>query len=160
MTKEATEKKEEGIVKVPQTQIDNLLKRLDSLEKDKDMLLQVADKRQLGIYYSRHQGKIPGRVFLRVYDGKVILGWRSTKDVVQPDPILPGRWIEDQRTELLFEDGTTSGEIPLVQFTRNYKQVVAEVKQKITNEETGALALKVVRLDNGKEYTIDVTFVN
>jgi len=176
MTKETQKKEEEkevGMVKIPQSQLDNLVKRLDALEVDKDMLLQVADKRALGIYYGRHQAKIPGRIFLRTMMElqdpknpksplveKVILGWRSTKDVVQPDPTLPGRWTEDQRTELLYEDGTTSGEIPLVQFTRNYKQVVAEVKGKITNEETGALALRVVRLDNGKEYVIDITFVN
>ena len=57
------------------------------------------------------------------------------------------------------EDGT-SEEMTQRKFNRDYKQVEAEVRSKITDEATGGLALKVVRLDNGKEYTIAVNFVN
>jgi hypothetical protein len=152
------------VVQVSQTQLDNLLKRIDALEKDKDMLLQIADKKQLGIYYQRHAGKIPTRVMLRTFgrENKVVLGWRSTKDIMESETGPGGtvRWTEDQRCELLFEDGTSSGEISQKKFTRDYKQVPAEVIGKITDEETGNLALKVRRLDNGKEYTIGVQFVN
>lgn len=169
MIKEKQIKTEEpkGMVEIPQSQLDTLIKRLDSLEKDKDMLLQIADKKQLGIYYQRHQGKIPTRVMLRTMmtgdplTEKVIIGWRSTKDIPpQIDPAT-GKWTaEDQRCELLFEDGTSSGEIYQAQFARHYKQVEAEVKSKIQDEVTGNLALKVMRLDNMKEYVIGVAFVN
>ena len=165
--------KKEGMIEVERSQFENILKRMETLEKDKEMFLSIADKKQLSIYYQRHKDKIPSRVMLRtimtkqnpnVKDSplmeKVILGWRTTKDIVQPDPTLPGRWIEDQRVELLLEDGTSSGEMYLAQFSRNYKQVEAEVRSKITDEVSGNVALKVVRLDNGREYTIGVAFVN
>jgi hypothetical protein len=60
----------------------------------------------------------------------------------------------------MFEDGTASDEIYQVDFETKHIPIPAEVKQKITNEETGGLALKVMRLDNGQEYTIDIRFVN
>ena len=165
--KKSTKTKEEksaGMVQIPQTQLDSLIKRMDALEKDKDMLLQIADKRQLGVYYQRHREKIPTRVMLRTYgpENKVVLGWRSTKDIMESETGPGGmvRWTEDQRCELLFEDGTSSGEISQRKFTRDYKQVPAEVVQKIVDEETGNLALKVRRMDNGKEFVIGVQFVN
>ena len=153
-----------GMISIPQAQLDNLIKRMDALEKDKEMLLQIADKRQLGIYYQRHREKIPTRVMLRTFgpENKVVLGWRSTKDTVESEPMPGGmlRWSEDQQCELLFEDGTSSGTISQRKFSRDYKQVAAEVIQKITDEETGTLALVVRRLDNGKEYKIGVQYIN
>jgi hypothetical protein len=159
-----------GLVQVPEKQLAEIMATMESLRKDRDMLMQIADKRGLANYYARHRDKVPARVFLRTYpvagkDGKiedkVILGWRSTKDVPpQLDPAT-GRWApEDQRCELLFEDGTSSGEIYQATFSRNYHQVEAEVKSRVVDEVTGNVALKVVRLDNGKSYTIGVAYVN
>src|SRR4030042_3263444 len=69
--------------------IENLLKRIKALETDRDMLLQVADKKQLAVFYQRHAGKVPSRVMLRVMQGtsktereKVVVGWRTLKDEV------------------------------------------------------------------------------
>ncbi len=142
-----------------------LLKKIEILEKDRDILLQVADKKQLGLYYARHRDKIPSRVMIRTMQGtdktsetKVILGWRTTLDEVFQDPATM-RWQEKQMVELLYEDGTAE-EMFLRDFNRRYKQVEAEVKQKIVDEATGNTAVKVMRLDNGKEYTLSVVFIN
>lgn len=151
-------KQEEGMVKVTTSDLENLQKRLTALESDKEMLLQIADKKQLGIYYERHRGKLPSRVNLRTMNDKVILGWRTTQDEVYQDPVTM-RWTEKQKVEVLYEDGTAE-EFYLMDYVRRYKQVEAEVKSKIVDEVTGNVALKVVRLDNGKEYTIGVTFIN
>ena len=163
-TKKEEEKKEE-MVTIPKKELDNILGRIAKVEQDRDVLLQVADKRALGIYYQRHAGKIPTRVMLRVIQGtpktkepKVILGWRKLIDEVYQDPATL-RWVERQTIELLYEDGT-SEEMFYREFNRLYRQVPAEVKQKITNEETGELALRVVRLDTGQEYTIGINFIN
>jgi len=157
-------------ITIPKSQLEEMMKRLQAIEKDRDMLLQVADKRQLGIYYQRNRGKIPSHVNLRTMmvvgeDGKkvekVIVGWVSTKD--EPPQLDPatGRWIpEVQKCKLMYEDGTISDEMHQVHFTRNYKQVEAEVKSKVTDEVTGDVALKVIRLDNQKEYDIGINFVN
>jgi uncharacterized protein YktA (UPF0223 family) len=153
------------------TELIDLINKVKQLEIDKDMLLQVADKKQLGLYYQRNKGKIPSRVMLRTMITKldpkdltsdlvekVIVGWRTTQDEVFVDP-LTMRWQERQKVELLYDDGT-SEEFQLMDYTRKYKQVEAEVKSKITDEETGNLAFKVMRLDTGKEYTIGATFIN
>ena len=154
------EKKEEKMVSIPEKSLKQLMDEINVLKKDRDMLLEVADKKQLATYYQRNREKIPTKVKLRTYNGKVVLGWRSTKDIVQPHPAMPGRWVEDQRCELLFEDGTSSGEIYQTEFIRNYQQVDAEVIQKVVDEKTGNVALKVRRIDNGKEYTIGIQFIN
>src|SRR4030042_4168420 len=140
------------MVPIEKGQLENILKRIEGLERDKDMLLKVADKRQLGIYYSRHQGKIPSNVMLRTYNGKVVLGWRSIKNIPPQRNPETGLWrAEVQTTQLMFEDGTDSGEIYQVDFETKYLPVPAVVKQRMVNEETGAVALKVERLDNAKE---------
>lgn len=166
--KDPEEPKGEGLVAIPQKQLDELMQGLADLRKDRDMLLQVADKKQLATYYQRHQEKIPSKVMLRTFvdpnDGKtkVVLGWRSVKDIMESESMPGGatRWTEDQRCELLFEDGKSSGEIMQRKFNRDYKQVEAEVRSRVVDEVTGNVALKVVRLDTGKEYTIGVTFIN
>lgn len=155
----------QGVTAISEETAKELLKKIEMLEKDRDMLLQVADKRQLGLYYSRHQAKIPARVMIRTMQGtdktteqKVILGWRTTQDEVYQDPATM-RWVEKQMVELLYEDGKAE-EMFLRDFNRRYKQVEAEVKKKIVDEATGNVALTVMRLDNGKEYTLSVVFVN
>ena len=164
-------KKDEGVVAVPKDTITRMMDEIAILKKDRDILLQVADKKSMSLYYQRNQGKIPTKVMVRtmmVLDPtdtekkrmteKVIVGWRTTKDEVYQDPGTM-RWIENQRVELLFEDGT-SKEMYLRDFNRLYKQVEAEVKQKIVDETTGNVVLKVERLDNGKEYSLGVAFIN
>jgi len=159
---------------VSKTELVELIAQVRQLRADNEMLLQVADKKQLGQWYQRNAGKIPTQVKLRtmmvkkdskdpnsLLVEKVVVGWQSTMDVPpQIDPAT-GRWTNEiQKCKLIFEDGEVSEEMFQVQFTRNYKQVTAEVKQKITDEETGNLAFKVVRLDNGREYTIGDRFIN
>lgn len=148
-----------------------MMEEIATLEKNNEMLIQVADKRAMSIYFQRNQEKIPSKVMIRTMMTldktdpekkrmveKVIIGWRTTKDEVFQEPSTM-RWIENQRVELLYEDGT-SEEMYLRDFNRLYKQVESEVKQKIVDEATGNVALKVSRLDNGREYSIGVTFIN
>ena len=161
------DKPKEDMVSVPKSQLEEMMERIKAVEKDRDLLLQVADKKQLGVYYSRNRDKLPSRVMLRVMDfmdkdgrksDKVILGWRTTQDEVYQDPATM-RWVEKQKVELLYEDGTAE-ELWLMDYVRKYKQVEAEIKSKTTDEVTGNVALKVVRIDNQKEYTIGVNFIN
>lgn len=146
------------MVSIPESELADIRTALSELRKDRDMLLQVADKKQMSIYYQRNKGKIPTKVMLREINGKVILGWRTTQDEVYQEPGTM-RWTEKQRVEVLFEDGTAE-EFWLMDYIRKYKQTEAEVVSRIADETTGNVALKVVRLDNGKEYTIGINFVN
>ena len=90
-------------------------------------------------------------------DGKVIVGWRTTKDEVYQDSASK-KWIENQLVELLFEDDTVK-EMHQTDFNRVYESVTCKKMGEITDNH-GNLALKLVRLDNNKEYTVGVQFVN
>jgi hypothetical protein len=145
-------------VSISPEQLQEVLDRLRAVESDRDMLLQVADKKQLSIFYQRNRGKIPSKVMLRTMDDKVIISWRTVTDDVYQEPGTM-RWVEKQIIELTFEDKSKK-EINLKDYVRLYKQVEATIKAKTANEETGDLVLKVVRTDNLKEYDIDVRFIN
>ena len=161
------EKKEEKIGEQKNEQneiIKTLLDKVKELEKDRDMLLQVADKKQMSIYYQRNKGKIPSRVMLRTIvnasrgEEKVIIGWKTIEDEVYVDPNTM-RWTEKQKVALIYEDGT-SEDYHLMDYVRKYRQVEAEVRSRMVDEVTGNVTLKVVRLDNGKEYTIGENYIN
>jgi len=158
------EQKEPILIKEvePQGQeMQELKKRIDELQKSNDslneLLLQVADKKQLAIYYQRHQQKVPPIVKLRVLDGKVIIGWRTVKDDVYQDPVTM-RWTEKQIVEVLFEDGT-SKQLALMDYVRLYKHIEAKVMSTLTDTADNKIAFKV-QADNGKEYVIGAEFVN
>lgn len=156
-TKNEENKKEEGVV-VSKEAFERLQKELEQLRKDRDILMAAADKKALANYYMRHQADIPKIVKLRMIDGKLILGWRTVKDEVYKDPITQ-RWREEQIVEVLFEDGTKK-QYPLVEFNRLYTHIEAKRIGVIQNEQTGDLAFRVVRLDNGQELTIGAKYVN
>lgn len=165
-----TEETKEKQVTITEKDYKSLLDTIKGLKDSQDMLLQVADKRQLAIYYQRHQKELPKIVKLRTMvvkeqvEGiekiteKVIVGWQTTQDEVFQDPVTM-RWTERQKVKMLFEDGT-SQEYWLMDYVRLYKHVEAKIVSKTTDEVTGDITLKVQRLDNGKEYQIGILFIN
>jgi len=163
--KKPTVEKELGAGAASKPQLADVLKLVESMKKDmdamrgeRDMLISVADKKQMALWYSRHQTAIPKEVRLRKIAGKIILGWRTTRDEVYQDPVTQ-RWVEAQELEVIFDDGTT-GKYNLRDFNRLYTQEKAKIAQKMVDEATGDVALKVISLESGKEYNIDVRFVN
>jgi hypothetical protein len=145
----------------PMQEIVELRKQINELQKNNeslsDLLLQVADKKQLAIYYQKHQQKIPPVVKLRVIDGKVIIGWRTLKDEVYQDPVSM-RWYEKQIIEVVFEDGTTK-QYALMDYVRLYQHIEAKVVSTLTNSEDGKISFKV-QTDDGREYVIGAEFIN
>ena len=157
------EKKEE--ITISKESLESFKKELDALKKNNELLMQVADKKSLARYYSRHKEELPSVVKLNLWSGedkdgkrytKVIMGWRLIEDIVEEDPVSR-KWRETQTMELLLEDKTTV-KVPYATFTRRFTQTPAKVIGNI--EEDGKVALKVVREDNGKEYLIGVAYVN
>jgi hypothetical protein len=157
-TKKTDATPEEGVVKIDKAQLDQLLKGMSELKEQNQMLIAIADKRQLGSYMARNRKKLPSTVHLREIDGKVVVGWRSVSDYVGKNP-LTGVWQENQQTELVFEDGSK-----LQMFVKEFEQkkilIPCKCTGKIVDETSDNIAYKLTRNDNGKEYTIDVKFVN
>jgi len=160
------EKKEEtpvtSIPTIPSTEesLAELKKEIEFLKEQNqslnELLLQVADKKQLAIYYQRHQQKVPPVVKLRTIDGKVIIGWRTIKDEVYQDPVTM-RWTEKQIIEVIFEDGKTQ-QLALMDYVRLYRHIEAKVISTLTDID-GKIAFKV-QTNDGREYVIGAEFVN
>lgn len=159
MTDEIKEEKVEK-KEVSSELIQSLVDEVKILKQQNEMLIQVADKKALGTYYSRHQKDLPKIVRLNLIDGKVITSWAMLQNEVYKEAVGNAViWREKQNVKLNLEDDSNV-ELSYMDFVRKYTQVEAKIISKTTNELTGELKLKVGRLDNGKEYEIDVRFVN
>jgi len=160
-------KKDEEKVEVPKSLLETIQQELSNLKKDNEMLLQIADKKSLGNYYSRHQQKLPARVKYRTIaimgEGgekidKIVVGWKTIRDEVYKDP-LTLRWREDQAVKIIFEDGTDV-DMPLVEWIRRYESKLGTVVSKITDEITGELSVKIKKDDDGKEISLGAQYLN
>ena len=146
-------------IEVSRDLLETLKKDIEGLKEDKNMLLQIADKKALANFYARHQSRLPKEVKLRTIGGKVILGWRTVRDDDNENSINPRNIINRvQEIELVFEDGSKQKYF-YGDYCKKYSTVKARVVSS-TTDQNGNIALKVVRLDNGKEYEIDIKYVN
>lgn len=127
---------------------------LDGILDDLKRLKSVADVGRLGQYDDKNKAELKRVVLLSTWDGKVIVGWKMTKDDVQK---VNGIWREFQLIQIKLEDDTTV-DLPYLQFSQEVVKVDAEIISR--TKEGGHETLKVLRKDNGKEIVIDVTFVN
>lgn len=152
------DKKKKSMVSIPETSLKKLLEDVETLKKNNELLLSIADKKRLGLYMQRHKEKTPNIVRLRMMNGKIVVGWKLIKDVVQQ--LGPGRWLEDQKIKVLYHGVKEPEEMRMVVFERDHVKVECERIGVVTNESTGRVAFKLRRRDNQKEYTIGVQFVN
>lgn len=145
-------------IEVPKSDWDNLMKTVNELKSQNEMLIAVADKRQIGSYMAKGQKKGVSIIHLREFEDKIVLGWRTVKDYVGKNP-LTGVWTEDQETELVFEDGTTKV-VFMKEFEMKKKFIKCKAVGKQVDETNGEIAYKLIREDTGKEYLVASTFVN
>jgi len=131
--------------------------QLEQLQRDRDMLFSIADKKRLSTYMNQHREHTPNEVRIREFEGKIVVGWKGTVDKVER--VRPLRWLEDQRTMLMFEDKTTK-EVLQVDFELQHVKIKCKRIGIVTDERTGEVAFKLVRLDNGQSYTIGSAYVN
>lgn len=136
---------------------------LTKAHKEREMLLEVADKKRLSKFKMRNRGEIAPRVTVRAWetDGeeKVIVGWRSTKNLVRKNP-KSQEWEEDQRTVLMFQDGTESEEMPIALFELQHQRIPCERLGVITQDGSDEKAYRLQRLDTGEELVVKDTFLN
>lgn len=158
----------DGKVLVDMEYIKKLGETVENLKKTNDMLLQVADKKAMAKFNAINQIDLPLKVCIREMNvvekegeepvKKIVIGWRSSKDVVEYDKATK-RGFEDQRTLVLFEDGTKK-EYQQNHFELNHTRVTCTKAGQVTDDKTGNIAYKLIREDTGKEYIIGVQYVN
>lgn len=155
--KEPTKPEPSEKVEVSKSLLQDIQTEMTKLKKTNEMLLQIADKKQLARYYQRNQQDLPKMVKLRMLRGKVILGWWTVEDLGSFKDAR-GIWTEKQSIGLILEDGSKVEKIDYRKYVRSYELVDAKVLS--TKDEDGKITLKVQRTDNNKQYEIGVEFVN
>ena len=147
--------------KAPEQSIDmefvkELKNQLDKMKEQNEVLMAVADKKSLTNYYQKTRKGMPTVIRLRTFEGLAVTSWKTIKDEVFQDPITRA-WRENQVVEIELEDGTKK-ELPLIEFVRKYQYVDTKKVGEVTDEDN--VFVKLLRLDNGKELTINILYVN
>ena len=144
--------------------VDALVKKDEATQKELGMLRAVADKGRVFNYENKGAAKKQMFVNLSVYDGKVIVGWRTLKDVLVKNPTT-GRTVgEEQEYEILLlnDDGTiekaTINSYARFSEVRYSERIEARVTGK-REDENGNFTFSV-ELPNGRTVDLDARFLN
>lgn len=148
-------------VEINKSDLDLVFKKLEDQGKTIELLVKAADKGR----FNKAVGEGKSNVLIRTArvskfkdNGQLILGWKLTSNVSE---IVNGRWVEDQKTMLIFED-TTTKEIPLLDFYRKIEPVEGEIvsrTQKMDNNGESEEILTISFAD-GKKVELSSRFVN
>jgi len=162
----------EGKVAVKKDFLKRLQETMARQEKQIGMLTEIADKKNLAKWKVKNKEKLPTEVRIRcmnVYEKdektgeenpvkKAIVGWRTTRNEVMFDPVAR-KGYEDQRVEVLFEDGTKK-EMKLLEFNNAFEYIKCQRIGQEVDDMTGQVAYRLQRMDNGEILTIGVAYVN
>ncbi len=160
-------KNEEGeeMVQISKIDLKSMMEKIETQSKDIGLLYQIADKGRLAKIKEQDEATLIRKVKISTWpdNGKYIIGWKLT---VNRSEIMPGqnRWIEDQQTTVMFEDGSTLDSIPLLEFYRKVAQgkVLADLikTNQSTDEKGKKTTILEVEFSDGKRLLIDSIFVN
>ena len=148
----------EETISVPKSTLEGIVKRMEKLESDNEILKEVADKNRLSrVEELRKQGKLVKSVNLSTFEGKIVIGWKKIRDDVYIDE--KGRLHEDQFVGLIFNGETEVGkELDIRSFSRLLIKIPAEVVEE-GKDKDGNINFTVMTKD-GQEIKIDSKFVN
>jgi len=152
----------EEVVKIKKDTLERLMDRLDRLES-------AADKKQLARFDSIHKGEMSKKASISLWPmdvrdeagklveevEKAVLAWRLVKDIVEKNPTT-GYWYEDQVLELTLDDDTVE-QVKYQEWARRHKKKTGDV---ISENKTDHGEFWTVKLEDGKEYTLEVSFIN
>jgi len=113
------EKPKSDKVLISRKALDEILETMKRLEEGQERLDYAADKGRVAKFNSRKQGKIVRVARLRLYAGKIVVGWaKMDVDVVQK---RNGIWSEEQIITVFTEDYNPKREDGLDTSTGKYK---------------------------------------
>lgn len=107
----------EETVTVSRKKLEEFMARLERVES-------AASKSALAHYDNQHREEAYKEVRIRTFDGKIVKGERTTKNVVERNQA--GQWREEQEVELTLDSGDKVT-LPYVYYIRNYKHLAARV---------------------------------
>lgn len=145
----------EKMVNIPESTLNTLLARLDSMEATQKLMLQVEDSNKLHkIDNLRRQGKLVKSVKVLKMDGTYVLRWKLKEDEVY---FADGKLIEKQTVVVHLEDKTEK-----VLSMRQWAASQVFEAFEVIGENRDADGQVFLKLKNtqGKELQIDVNYVN
>lgn len=148
-------------VSIPMADYKRLMETLEDQSKKIEVLFGAADKARLAKVQQDGRGEPlikTVKVSKWMDNGKLVLGWKLIKNISE---IVNGRWVEDQRTEMVFEDGSKE-EASLLDFYRKAEKVQAEIVGRNTKEDMLGRPVQIlkVRFSDGKTLDIDARYIN
>lgn len=147
-------------VVVDKSILEKLLSRVDRLEEDNEILRGAADKGRLSRIESlRAQGKLVKTAKVNFLDNKAVVGWSKVKDDVYFDS--EGKLHETQIVKVYLDgkDGEKeTRELDYRTFSRTMQKVEGEVISESSDKDGNVSC--TIQLKDGREYKIDVLFIN
>lgn len=144
-------------VEVDKTKLDDLLGRLERLEKDNKMLVETADKARVARYNDLTAAPVAHTYRVRMFKGQAVVGWRSVLDEMFQDG--HGMWHERQQVEIVTENGEKFT-LPFLESERLTKVTTNHVATETKTEDGQAVTILTLTLPDGRDIKINQTYVN
>ena len=147
-----------GYVSVKKEDLDALFAKFDKQSEDIKLLYRVADKSRLDNNEKRGEPLIR-TCKVSTIDGKILLAWKLTKNTSE---IINGRWMEEQKIEVFFEDGGNK-ELQLLDFYRNVTKISdVEILSRSSslNDKNEEESIFKLQLPDGKVLEINSKYIN
>ena len=158
-TRTVAQEKESGNrkVEVDAEVLEKLLNRVEKVEEDNKVLREAADQGRLSrIEQLRAAGKLVKSAKVNFLNNKAVVGWHKVKDDVYFDQ--EGRLHETQVVRVFYEGDDKGEELDYRFFARNMHKVEGEVISE-SKDKDGNINY-TIQLDDGREFTLDVRFIN
>ncbi len=147
-------------MEIDRADFDRLISTIADQNKKISLLFDVADKGRLAKAQANSNGEpLIKTVKVSVWpdNKKFIVAWKLTRNISE---IVNGRWIEDQKTLLVFSDGN-SEEVSLLDFYRKPTKQKAEILSRSTTEKDGqSVQILKLKFTDGQELEIDANYIN
>lgn len=131
--------------------------RVDQLESDNKMLLEVADKSRISTYQSKNNnGTLVRTARVWMWKDKIVKATMTVRNEAFTDNF--GRVHTDQVLNIIMEDGSEA-EVAYDHFAKEKGLVEADIISRNTNDETGQTFYKM-KFKDGKEIEINYLFLN
>lgn len=146
---------------ISRSDFDKLISTIQEQNKKIDILYDVADKSRLAKATAGANGEpLIKTVKVRKWpeSDKYVVGWKLVRNQSE---IINNRWIENQETYVIFNDGS-SIEVPLIEFYRKPEFEKAEILSKTRTEDAKGKEVQILKLRfrDGKVIEIDSAFIN
>lgn len=164
---EIPKKPKKDVVEVDRETMEQLLKdvgdlqkkaeKVDQLERDNKMLVEVADKGRLQNWQNKNNPKgLVRTARVWVWNGELVKATYTVKNSAFTDS--QGRIHTDQILNVITEDGKEK-EVAYDQFNKERTLIEGDIIKRVTDDENGQ-TFYTIKLKDGKEFIVNQLFTN